>query len=247
MFFNQPYFDSGKSNIKLLAPIPLFFKQFDDHDLHDRVFKLGFDSLSDTQKRMGQELPEQIDTNRIENYVTGYNRKDSWVEDDDKMPIGSRFFTPPNDFLTFDNEDVSIINNRIEKGYKELVDSLNLSVTSKTSKITESWLQYYEPTAGRGHNQHNHCNWSREDQLDKFMFSGGYYLSDGNPILDHPYSGVFAFHLRDNQYMVRPKKGLLMIWPSDIVHSVKPFYGKSHRAVINFNIRSTEIKSNSIL
>ena len=25
------------------------------------------------------------------------------------------------------------------------------------------------------------------------MYSGGYYLSDGEPIKDHPYSGVFAF------------------------------------------------------
>jgi len=75
------------------------------------------------------------------------------------------------------------------------------------------------------------------------MFSGGYYLADGDPLLDHPYSGVFSFHLRDYQHLVRVKKGLLMMWPSDIVHSVKPFYGQNYRAVINFNIRSTAIKS----
>jgi len=28
-----------------------------------------------------------------------------------------------------------------------------------------------------------------------------------------------------------------MIWPYDIVHSVKPFYGKTQRCVINFNIQ----------
>lgn len=69
------------------------------------------------------------------------------------------------------------------------------------------------------------------------MFSGGYYLSDGDPIKDHPYSGVFSFHIRGMKYYIRPKKGMLIIWPYDIVHSVEPFYGKKHRAVINFNIQ----------
>ena len=69
------------------------------------------------------------------------------------------------------------------------------------------------------------------------MFVGGYYLSDGEPIKDHPYSGVFAFHIRGMKYYIRPKKGMLMIWPYDIVHSVEPFYGKSYRSVINFNIQ----------
>jgi hypothetical protein len=31
---------------------------------------------------------------------------------------------------------------------------------------------------------------------------------------------------------------MLVMWPSDIVHSVKPFYGKTHRCVINFNIEN---------
>jgi len=247
MFFSKPFFNSGKENIKYLAPIPLYFKQFDDHEMHDRVFKLGYDSLNSYQRRMGQELPNQIDEDRISKYSPAYDRKDIWVEDDDRMPIGSRYFNPHNDFLDYDNEEVKLIKQRVFDGYKELIDNLNQPTTSKTAKVTESWLQFYEPTEGRGHNQHNHCNWKRTDEVNEFMFSGGYYLSDGDPILDHPYSGVFAFHLRDNQYMIRPKKGMLMIWPSDIVHSVKPFYGKTPRAVINFNIRSTEIKKNNLL
>ena len=41
-------------------------------------------------------------------------------------------------------------------------------------------------------------------------------------------------------YFIRPKKGMLIIWPYDIVHSVKPFYGETHRCVINFNIQDGE-------
>lgn len=243
MYFSEPFHNSTLSNIKFLAPIPLFYKVFDDHDLHDRVFKLGFNNLSEVQKRMGQELPNQIDQERIDSYEVGYHRKDSWVENDDKMPIGSRYFTPPNNFLQYDNNDVKEINNRINAGYKQLIDGLGHHYTTKSHRISESWLQYYEPTSGRGHNQHNHCNWNRKEETNHFMFSGGYYLADGDPLLDHPYSGVFSFHLRDYQHMIRVKKGLLMIWPSDIVHSVKPFYGQNYRAVINFNIRSTAIKT----
>ena len=96
-------------------------------------------------------------------------------------------------------------------------------------------MQYYEPGQGRGHNAHNHCRWY-DSETKKIQFSGGYYLSDGEPLKDHPYSGVFAFHIREMKYYIRPQRGLLLIWPSDIIHSVSPFYGKTHRAVINFNI-----------
>ena len=123
----------------------------------------------------------------------------------------------------------------IKAGFYHLLDSLDIK-HEKNSKITESWLQYYEPTSGRGHNAHNHCRW-HHSEAKPIMFSGGYYLSDGEPIKDHPYSGVFAFHIRGMKYYIRPKKGMLLIWPYDIIHSVEPFYGKKHRAVINFNIQ----------
>ena len=97
-------------------------------------------------------------------------------------------------------------------------------------------MQYYDPYSGRGHNAHNHCRWSPEE-AKPMMFSGGYYLSDGLPIKDHPYSGVFAFHIRGMKYYIRPKKGMLIIWPYDIVHSVEPFYGSEYRCVVNFNIQ----------
>ena len=63
-----------------------------------------------------------------------------------------------------------------------------------------------------------------------------YYLSDGNPIKDHPYSGTFAFHIRGERHYIRPKAGMLMMWPHDLLHSVAPFYGETYRTVINFNI-----------
>lgn len=237
MYFKEPLIPSPSTDLFYLAPIPVYMKVFEDDDLHSRVYNLGKEVLSEKQKLMGQELPEQFDHERQKWYDLPSDYKEQWVEYDEQIPIGSRFFSPPNDFLDHDSDDVKVIRSRVEIGFKELGDALSVDISS--SKITESWMQYYDPYAGRGHNQHNHCRWQRDEAgINSFMFSGGYYLSDGLPLKDHPYSGVFSFHVRGFQHMIRPKKGMLIIWPYDIVHSVKPFYGKEERCVINFNIQN---------
>jgi hypothetical protein len=241
MYFNEPLIQGAQKNIFYLAPIPVYMREFDDHDLHDEVFNIGFNELTSEQKLMGQELPEQYDIERQSNYHVNYDRRDRWVEPTEYNPIGSRFSVPPNDFLKNDLNSISIIKQRCEDGFLSLVDALGHK-HNNNPKITESWVQYYNPISGRGHNQHNHCRWSPDEETN-LNFVGGYYLNDGNPLSDHPYSGVFTFHIRGMSYFIRPKKGMLIIWPYDIVHSVKPFYGESHRCVINFNIQDGGVKS----
>jgi len=241
MHFKEALIQSkDNKNIFYLAPIPVWVEVFDDDSLHDRVYDLGMKKLNDSQKQMGQELPNQIDTERINSYKVNYKRRENWIEPNEYSPIGSRFFTPPNNFLDIENEDVITIRNRINNSYKKLLSYLEIK-NNQSPKITESWMQYYDPHSGRGHNAHNHCRWEPGEETPT-SFSGGYYISDGQPILDHPYSGVFSFHIRGAAHFIRPKKGMLIIWPFDIVHSVKPFYGKSNRVVINFNIEDSESK-----
>jgi hypothetical protein len=234
MNFKQPLIPTSDEYVFQLAPIPVYQRIFNDA-LTDKVYKLGLEVLNDTQKQMGQELPLQYDFERQSMYEVNYIREDQWVEDHEFPPIGSRFWTPPNDFLNYDSELVKIIKRRIEGGFLQLLKSIQIETKGKPV-ITESWLQYYDPFSGRGHNAHNHCRWHHEE-AKPIMFSGGYYLSDGDPIADHPYSGVFSFHVRGMKYYIRPKKGMLLIWPYDIIHSVEPFYGSKERAVINFNIQ----------
>jgi|TARA_B100000780_G_scaffold49221_1_gene30511 hypothetical protein len=230
MKLNKPLYKTTEDNIFILAPTPLYKRVYENDIITNRVYDLGMRVLDRDQKLMGQELPKQYDLDRQDNYEINYDRKDEWTENHELQPIGSRFYVPPNEFLKFENEDVDVINRRILGGFKELM------ATTKTPTITESWLQYYNPTDGRGHNAHNHNRWQHNEEKPT-MYSGGYYLSDGEPIKDHPYSGVFAFHIRGSKHFIRPKTGMLLIWPHDIVHSVEPFYGKTHRAVINFNIQ----------
>jgi hypothetical protein len=235
MYFHNPLWPSGQDNLFLLAPIPVYVKQFDDHELHDLVYDLGFNELTSEQKLMGQELPEQYDHGRQDTYEVNYNRMDKWVEPTEFNPIGSRFTVPTNEFLAREEECVKEIRKRCTDGFNNFLNMLDFKHNNNPT-ITESWIQYYDPTSGRGHNQHNHCRWSHEESTP-LSFVGGYYLSDGEPLSDHPYSGVFTFHIRGMSHFIRPKKGMLIMWPSDIVHSVKPFYGKTHRCVINFNIQ----------
>jgi hypothetical protein len=235
MNYDDPLYPTGTPNLYHLAPIPVLMKVFEDHELHDHVYELGLRRLSARQKRMGQELPDQYDHERQATYRPREPLKERWTETTELNPIGSRFYVPPNDFLSIDDPSVRVLRERIQTSLYELLDGIGVE-HARRSRITESWVQYYDPYAGRGHNQHNHCRWS-VDEEPAMGFAGGYYLSDGEPIADHPYSGVLCFHLRGMTHFVRPKKGMLMIWPYDVVHSVKPFYGKTHRCVINFNIQ----------
>ena len=238
MYFKKPLIATEKENIFHLAPIPVYQKVFDDEELHTFLFNKGFNELTEQQKLMGQELPDRYDIERQSTYKYQYERKDQWTEATEYNPIGSRFYTPPNDFLKTNHLAIDVINERIIKGFGELMDATQIEYDLKDwpPTITESWIQYYHPADGRGHNQHNHCRWHPNEE-PKIGYAGGYYLSDGEPIKDHPYSGAFCFHHRGMTHFIRPKRGMLMMWPYDIVHSVKPFYGKSHRCVINFNIQ----------
>jgi hypothetical protein len=51
----------------------------------------------------------------------------------------------------------------VESGYMELLDMLGFQHNRKPD-ITESWIQYYNPTEGRGHNAHNHCRWQPNEE-----------------------------------------------------------------------------------
>lgn len=234
MIFKKPLIQTDDPYVFQLAPIPLYQRIYDDK-ISDIAYDLGKKILTDKQKLMGQELPTVYDSERQSNYEINYERHDEWVEEHEFPPIGSRFWSPPNDFLETDDETVKTIKRRILNGFYHLLKSLDIQKEGEAT-ITESWLQYYDPYSGRGHNAHNHCRWNPME-AKPVMFSGGYYLCDGDPIADHPYSGVFSFHIRGMKYYIRPKKGMLLIWPYDIIHSVEPFYGSKERAVINFNIQ----------
>ena len=229
---NKPFYPTDREDVYFLAPIPVFKKEYGNDIITQRVFDLGNRLLDPEGKLQGQELPFQYDKVRQDHYYLNYDYQEEWTESHELPPLGSRYYAKPNDFLSTENEDVEVIKRRIINGFKSLVGDKDCKPV-----ITENWMQYYHPADGRGHNAHNHNRWQHSEEKPK-MYSGGYYLNDGKPHPDHPYSGAFSFHVRGAKYFIRPKAGMLLIWPHDIIHSVEPFYGKKHRAVINFNIEA---------
>jgi hypothetical protein len=139
MYFQDPIKETSHSNVFQLAPIPLYIKYFEDHDLHDEVYKFGFDNLSDAQKLMGQELPDQYDKERQEHYTVNYPRRDMWVEPTEFNPIGSRFSVPPNDFINSQKTEVQTIKRRINDAYTDFIDYLGFN-NNHNPLITESWI-----------------------------------------------------------------------------------------------------------
>ena len=92
MYIQNPLVPTNYNNLYHLAPIPVYMKVFGDDELHDKVYTFGFENLTEQQKLMGQELPEQYDTERQSNYHVNYHRRDMWVEPTEYNPIGSRFW-----------------------------------------------------------------------------------------------------------------------------------------------------------
>ena len=67
MYFEKPLIPTESESVFYLAPIPVFQKMYENDPLNDRVYKLGYETLDERQKLMGQELPGQYDSERQEN------------------------------------------------------------------------------------------------------------------------------------------------------------------------------------
>ena len=122
--FDKPLVPTEEEFIFQLAPIPVYKRIYDDN-ISDKAYKLGLEILTPIQQQMGQELPDQYDIERQSFYGLNYHRKEEWIENHGFPPIGSRFYTPPNNFLETEEEVVSIIKNRIIEGFYSLLDSLS--------------------------------------------------------------------------------------------------------------------------
>ena len=96
--FKKVLIETEHKHVYQLAPIPVYKKVYDD-PVAEHAFQLGLKILSKEQQRMGQELPEKYDEERQSTYQVNYARQEEWIEDHAKPPIGSRFYTPPNNFL----------------------------------------------------------------------------------------------------------------------------------------------------
>ncbi len=230
---------SGHEHVFELAPIPLYYRLFDEPGLNENLLRLAKSCLTDRDRQMGEELPELIDAHReskMRSYAPEYlvGTTDAWIEQRENLPIGSHYWYPPNNFLAHHDPDVDKIRATILAAFSSTLRAIGYKDFSPP-KISESWIQFYNPKSGHGHRLHSHTRYRKEEET-YIMWSGGYYLDDGQPLADHIYSGKFVFNVRGYSYVIKPRPGLLMMWPNDILHEALPFYGHRDRVVLNFNL-----------
>jgi hypothetical protein len=210
-----------------LAPIPVFYRVLDDPDLsswHAALVRIA-------RERFSKDVLEVPDERHVQELgkVPAFPGH-SWAEEHPPA-VGIWHCVPTNGFLDLPEAPVQRLRERVLAEYVKTLRVLE-QYDGRKPLLNESWIQFYRDSDAKV--LHNHERYDRPF-FDR-MWAGGYYIDDGAPAADMKYSGAFSFRVREVNYFVRPKPGLLMMWPADILHEVHPFYGQRERVVVNFNL-----------
>ena len=221
--------DLGNSTegIVYFAPIPLYYKIIDVDDIEEFNKKLSCIAKQEFSKEL-LDVPDEHYDDRI---IKIYKDQDFFVEHS-KPSIGKWHGIKTNNFLSLSSKysEVDFLKNIILNEYKKTISLLHKNEIEPI--LTENWIQFYKD--GDSKILHNHERY--EDHEYKNLWSGAYYIDDGNPKEFAKYSGLFSFKIREKNYYIKPKPGLMIMWESDLLHQVHEFYGERERIVLNWNI-----------
>lgn len=215
-----------------LAPVPIIYHLFHASDIdtfHLDLIRIARESLTEPEREV-PDVRHQDDMGQRFEFTD-----DSWSE---RQPpaIGLWHGVPTNSFLDNPVPSVQRLRSLIEDRYRFALQATG-GVDAENPWISESWIQFYKDSDDKI--LHNHERYGPPYPEERW--SGAYYLHDGQPDPAMPYAGMFSFRVRQVNYFIRPKAGLLLMWPSDILHEVAPFYGKDERIVINLNINTRAV------
>ena len=216
-----------------LAPIPFIMHEVLDNDMsiwHNELIKEARLSYSKDQI----EVP---DVRHINDMGNPPEVEYSFWKENHNPAIGVWHRVPTNNFLSLKTDSVIRLKSLIEELYIYALHSTGYVDINK-AYISESWIQFYTNSDYKV--LHNHERYG--PPFPSNSWSGAYYICDGKPDASMPYSGRLSFRIRNENYIISPRAGLLLIWPSDLLHEVHPFYGKDERIVINFNVNSNPVK-----
>jgi hypothetical protein len=214
------------------APVPLVYRELDLPDLEE----LNAALIAEARATYSGPVLEVPDRRHVEDLGQAPEFSDDLWSETQVTPVGIWHRVPTNNFLDVQAECVKRLRSIIEERYLFALTATG-SVDSTDGLepwVSESWIQFYKNSDDKV--LHNHERYG--PPYPEYPWSGAYYLHDGDPDPTMPYAGVFSFHVRRANYFIRPKAGLLMLWPADILHEVHPFYGAKERIVINFNINT---------
>ncbi|MEC7518675.1 MAG: putative 2OG-Fe(II) oxygenase [Myxococcota bacterium] len=210
-----------------LAPIPIFYRVLDRPDLGEFHAALMTAATAAMEQRL-LEVPDEKHAEDLGHAPPDWHPH-SFTEAHPPA-VGIWHCVPTNQFLDLEADAVRQLRRSIEDAFVETVRVTSGSRVSAT--LTESWIQLYRN--GDRKVLHNHERY--DPPPFEHMWAGAYYVDDGAPVENMKYSGLFSFRIRGENHFIRPKPGLLMMWPADLLHEVHPFYGERERVVINFNL-----------
>jgi hypothetical protein len=144
-------------------------------------------------------------------------------------------YVPMNHFLEEDDPAVAKLLSKI----REAVAWMGKRLRAKAeARISSSWVQTYG--SGDWHVPHNHARGAGIGKHGEYQeWSGAYYIDDGDPDPARAYSGVLSFQVHGTLFHVKPRPGLLLLWPSHLFHQVNPFHGSRRRVMISWNLEVT--------
>ena len=237
-------------NLHLLNPIPIWKRIITEDEIGCSIEEFNNKLISIANSnfpKWSTEVPDDkhLDKSSMgEKYIDQLNNRDIFSHTE-KPSIGKWHTVPTNNFLDINVKEVKILKNILLNDYytalKEFaeLDFDTLYNKDEINKLfplmSESWFQFYKN--GDHKVLHNHLRYETSD-INKHIWAGGYYINDGNPDKWQPYSGRFEFNIRHNRYFIKPKTGMILMWPGDILHAVHPFYGSKERICINYNLHS---------
>lgn len=70
------------------------------------------------------------------------------------------------------------------------------------------------------------------------QISAAYYIRTEDPLPEYPFSGRIDFFYENVSYSFFPKPGTLILFPSDMLHFVHPYYGTPYRISLSFNAKN---------
>ena len=201
----------------------------------------GIIDLSPTPMLIQEVSQKDIINQELLNIADTLPAKNLYIKNNQDPNKDNLFFSsqnayvPGNNILLMENDKINLLKTQIMQGVRKM---LNLTPNNKnnkyTVKILNSWLQKYKD--GSFLSPHNHCT-GNMDSSHKY-YSIAYYIDDGDPDKTQTYCGCVTFIIHNKLFHIRPRPGLLLIWPSDIVHLVNPFNSQSNkeRCMLSTNV-----------
>lgn len=204
-------------NILDLSPLPFLMVDLPNHQ-----------KVNETLKEITKKLADK-DVLIKKNQEIHDENVDIWEHTNAIVPI--------NKILNVKNDDIKYLKKFI------LEKTLELSnIGSKTSKwsinINESWIQTYQN--GDFLNLHNHVFGPNANPKIK-NWSGAYYVDSGHTDKDKAYSGIITFHVNGHNWNIKPRPGLLLMWPSHLLHHVNPYFGEDERIMVSWNVQAKPV------